>query len=68
MIPVLEAGRRARLLRFESSEDAYRTFFGLVVRDTQIRRLLGETLKTDIDKEAAAATERFIALYGLGKE
>ena len=41
--PVLEAGREARLLRFDSSEEAYRTFFGLVVRDTQIRLLLGET-------------------------
>lgn len=68
MLPVLEAGRRARLLRFEQSEDAYRTFFGLVVRDTQIRRLLGETMKTDIEKEAKAATEQFVALYGAGKQ
>lgn len=65
MVPVLDSGRRARLLRFTDSEDAYRTFFGLVVRDTQIRRMLGETMKTDIDKEAAAATEQFIALYGI---
>jgi AcrR family transcriptional regulator len=65
--PVLEAGRDARLLRFESSEDAYRTFFGLVVRDTQIRLLLGdETLKaTRIEAEAKAATDEFFALYGL---
>jgi AcrR family transcriptional regulator len=67
--PVLEAGRDARLLRFDSSEDAYRTFFGLVVRDTQIRLLLGdETLKaTDIDKEAKAATDEFFAVYGVQK-
>ena len=42
--PVLEAGRDARLLRFDNSETAFRTFFGLVVRDVQIRLLLGEKL------------------------
>jgi AcrR family transcriptional regulator len=65
--PVLEAGREARLLEFESSEEAYRTFFGLVVRDTQIRLLLGERLRLtprQIEDEAAVATERFFALYG----
>lgn len=64
--PILEAGRDARLLRFDSSEDAYRTFFGLVVRDVQIRLLLGdETLrKTNIEADARAATEQFLALYG----
>jgi AcrR family transcriptional regulator len=65
--PVLEAGREARLLNFESSEEAYRTFFGLVVRDTQIRLLLGEGLHLtprQIEDEAAVATERFFALYG----
>src|SRR5690606_3017171 len=67
--PLLEAGRDARLLRFDSSEDAYRTFFGLVVRDTQIRLLLGDTtLKaTDIDKEAKAATDEFFAVYGVNR-
>jgi AcrR family transcriptional regulator len=67
--PVLEAGRDARLLRFDGWEDAYRTFFGLVVRDTQIRLLLGdETLKaTNIDKEARAATDEFFAVYGVQK-
>lgn len=66
--PILEAGRDARLLRFDSSEDAYRTFFGLVVRDVQIRLLLGdETLrKTNIEADARAATEQFFALYGRG--
>ncbi len=65
--PILEAGRDARLLRFESSEDAYRTFFGLVVRDVQIRLLLGDrTLRqTDIPVEAKAATDQFLALYGV---
>jgi len=67
--PVLEAGRMARLLRFESSEDAYRVFFGLVVRDIQIRLLLGEDLKLtppQIEREAASATEKFFSIYGVG--
>ena len=65
--PVLEAGRDARLLRFDSSEEAFRTFFGLVVRDVQIRLLLGEELKlsaAQIDKDARTAAEQFFALYG----
>jgi len=65
--PVLEAGRDARLLRFESSEEAYRTFFGLVVRDVQIRLLLGELMQVapaQIERDAQMATDRFFALYG----
>jgi AcrR family transcriptional regulator len=65
--PVLEAGRDARLLRFDSSEEAFRTFFGLVVRDVQIRLLLGDEfhLSTEqIDADARGATEHFLSLYG----
>lgn len=64
--PVLEAGRDARLLRFDSSEEAFRTFFGLVVRDVQIRLLLGDELglsQADIDRDARRATEQFFTLY-----
>lgn len=64
--PVLEAGRDARLLRFDSSEEAFRTFFGLVVRDVQIRLLLGDGLTLsaqDIDRDARRATEQFFTLY-----
>lgn len=67
--PVLEAGRDARLLRFDSSEEAYRCFFGLVVRDIQIRLLLGEALALtppEIEREAAAGTERFFTIFGTG--
>ncbi len=63
---LLEAGRGANLLRFESSEDAYRTLFGLVVRDVQIRLLLGDRLKlapTQIERDAATATDQFLALF-----
>ena len=66
--PVLEAGREARLLRFDSSEEAYRSFFGLVVRDAQIRLLLGETFtpaEAEIARDAARATEQFLAIYAV---
>jgi len=67
--PVLEAGREARLLRFESSEEAYRSFFGLVVRDAQIRLLLGEVYNptdAEIVRDAARATDQFLKIYGVG--
>ena len=65
--PVLEAGRDAGLLAFDDAEEAFRTFFGLVARDVQIRLLLGDRLKlTDaaIARDAAQATQQFLALHG----
>ena len=41
--PLLEAAREARLLDFDDPETAFRTFFGLVGRDVQIRLLLGDS-------------------------
>lgn len=66
--PVLEAGRAAGLLAFEDSETAFRTFFGLVGRDIQIRLLLGDPMILDgdeIERDAARAVAQFLALYGL---
>ncbi|MFF8801415.1 MULTISPECIES: TetR/AcrR family transcriptional regulator [unclassified Methylobacterium] len=68
--PVLEAGRAAGLLAFDDSEAAFRTFFGLVGRDIQIRLLLGDALALDaaeIRSDAARAVEQFLALYGQAK-
>ncbi|HET8725974.1 MAG TPA: TetR/AcrR family transcriptional regulator [Alphaproteobacteria bacterium] len=68
--PVLEEGRAAGLIDFADAEDAYRVFFGLVVRDTQVRLLLGEALTLDaraIHREADAATDRFLRIFGAGK-
>lgn len=65
--PVLEAGRDAGLLRFGDTETAFRTFFGLVARDVQIRLLLGDRLKmtaAEIGRDAALATKQFLALCG----
>ncbi len=68
--PLFAAGRVAGLLDFSTKEDAFRTFFGLVVGDTQIRVLLGESQRLadeEIGQRAQAAAERFLALFGKGK-
>ena len=68
--PVLEAGRNAGHLSFEDTETAFRTFFGLVARDVQIRLLLGDwpgMTEAMIAEDAARATRQFFALHGTGK-
>lgn len=70
LTPLLEAGREAGLLDFDDAETAFRTFFGLVGRDVQIRLLLGDALvsgKAEIQRDAARATDQFLALHGRPK-
>ncbi len=65
--PVLEAAREAGLMNFPNHDSAFRTFFGLVLRDVQIRLLLGDRIKLSLPKiasEAQQATQQFMALYG----
>lgn len=65
--PVLLAGNQAGLLDFTDAEMAFRTFFGLVARDVQIRLLLGDRLELTeaaIGGDAVRATQQFLALYG----
>lgn len=65
--PLFEAGRDAGLLAFNEAGDAFRTFFGLVVADAQIRALLGEDYRPDageIEIIAAQAVRQFLGLYG----
>lgn len=65
--PILEMGKEAKLLAFDDIDDAFRAFFGLVVRDMQIRLLLGDRLElTDevVIRDARRATKQFFALYG----
>ncbi|MBB4002237.1 TetR/AcrR family transcriptional regulator C-terminal domain-containing protein [Aurantimonas endophytica] len=65
--PLLEAGREAGLLEFDDAEEAFRTYFGLVGRDLQIRLLLGdgvELTEAERTREAARATKQFFALHG----
>ena len=64
--PVLEAGKEAGFIDFPDAETAFRTFFGLVARDVQIRALLGDRLEltaASISGDAARATQQFLALY-----
>ena len=64
--PVLLLGRDAGLLQFNETDEAFRTFFGLVVRDMQIRLLLGDRIEltdTAIERDAMRATEQFLVLY-----
>lgn len=68
--PLLEAARAARLLVFDDPETAFRTFFGLVGRDVQIRLLLGDRLRlteAEIARDATRATQQFMQLYRAGK-
>ena len=68
--PVLEAGREAGLLTFEEVEEAFRTFFGLVARDIQIRLLLGDRIDTTpetIRRDARRAVGQFLALHGASR-
>ncbi|AKI01264.1 transcriptional regulator, TetR family [Hoeflea sp. IMCC20628] len=67
--PLLEAGRAAGLLGFEDVADAFRSFFGLVVADTQIRLLLGEGNhpgEAEITTISARAVTKFLSLHGRG--
>lgn len=64
--PLLDAARVAKLLVFDDTETAFRTFFGLVGRDVQIRLLLGDTLTLsprEIARDARRATQQFMQLY-----
>ncbi|MBX9588601.1 MAG: TetR/AcrR family transcriptional regulator [Hyphomonadaceae bacterium] len=68
--PLLEAARGAGLMTFGDTEAAFRTFFGLVGRDVQIRLLLGDRLRlteAEIARDAARATQQFLTLHGAGK-
>ncbi|MEM1365814.1 MAG: TetR/AcrR family transcriptional regulator C-terminal domain-containing protein [Pseudomonadota bacterium] len=64
--PAIAAGMRAGVLRPLDTEEAFRDFYGLAVRDTQIRILLGDDLRLspkDIEAEAQRATAQFFTLY-----
>lgn len=65
--PLLEAAREAGLLAFDDAEVAFRTFFGLVGRDVQVRLLLGDGLaqsRAEIAADAHRAVGQFLRLYG----
>lgn len=64
--PLLEAGADAQILTIADSEEAFAGFFGLLVRDVQIRLLLGDDIslsKKQITLQAQTAAQQFLQLY-----
>ncbi len=64
--PLLEAGADAHILTINDSEEAFAGFFGLLVRDIQIRLLLGDDIllsKNQISLQAQMAARQFLQLY-----
>lgn len=64
--PILEIARQVGLLDFQDVDAAFRTFFGLVVRDVQIRALLGDAPRPSpqaIRQDAQRAMQQFLELY-----
>lgn len=65
--PLFERGRAAGLIAYEADDRPFRTFFGLVVADTQIRVLLGDAARPDgkeIHLLAQRAVAQFLQLFG----
>ena len=70
---LLEAARRAGHLRFDDTQDAFETLYGLIVADTHVRMLLGETVSGLSDSakrraRARSAIDRFFRLFGTGQD
>lgn len=64
---LLEAGRRRGFIRYDDGDAAFRTLYGLVIRDFHVRQLLGDTLtpeEGDFSAQAKFAIDQFFALYG----
>src|SRR5690606_1695223 len=65
--PLFERGRAAGLIAWHEGERPLRSFFGLVVADTQIRVLLGDDARPDQDEIrmlAQRAVAQFFRLFG----
>ncbi|WP_159586538.1 TetR/AcrR family transcriptional regulator [Chelativorans xinjiangense] len=64
---LLDAGRKRGFIHYSDADEAYRTLYGLIVRDLHVRMLLGEEGARRPEKFAALAeqaVEQFFALYG----
>lgn len=62
---LLEEGRAAGLIAFDDVREAYRTLYGLVVRDMHVRLLLGDKdAPDDPVRRAEAAVDQFLRLSG----
>tara|TARA_R110002051_G_scaffold10079_1_gene38163 strand:- start:652 stop:1320 length:669 start_codon:yes stop_codon:yes gene_type:complete len=67
-IALMDAGKRAGLLRFDDADAAYHTLYGLVVSDLHVRMLLGQPGLKDNARQAERAVSAFLALHGAGQE
>jgi AcrR family transcriptional regulator len=62
---LLEAGREAGLIDFDDTREAYRTLYGLIVRDMHVRLLLGDALDDAAPAaRAEQAIDQFLRLHG----
>jgi len=64
---LIDAGKRAGLLRFSDADEAYHTLYGLIVSDLHVRMLLGEAGPKDTGRQAERAVTAFLRLYGTEK-
>jgi len=64
---LIDAGKRAGLLRFTDADEAYHTLYGLIVSDLHVRMLLGEPGLKDSSRQAERAVTAFLKLYGTEK-
>jgi AcrR family transcriptional regulator len=64
---LIDAGKRAGLLRFNNGDEAYHTLYGLVVSDLHVRMLLGEPGMKDTGQQAERAVSAFLQLFGTEK-
>ncbi|MFC6486903.1 TetR/AcrR family transcriptional regulator [Nitratireductor sp. GCM10026969] len=65
---LLESGRRCGHIAYDDLDEAYRTLYGLVVRDLHVRMLLGEEgmrRPEDFSARAERAVEQFFTLHGV---
>ncbi len=61
---LIDAGKRAGLLRFDDADGAYHTLYGLIVSDLHVRMLLGEPALKDNRVQARRAVDAFMTLHG----
>lgn len=64
---LIDAGKRAGLLRFDNGGEAYGTLYGLIVSDLHVRLLLGDAPDKDFGDRADGAVAAFLKLYGTEK-